>query len=143
MIGDLLDHSAMLKNLHHTIRMAADGLRQLLLHEWTLGIPPQHYLILCSIPHHGQRIELAVERTLFVDTAGIALALKGRARKTFPLCIRDDGDLAAVTIREGFRLQTVIDGLRNFLACKVRPKRAIDIGEPAADVTSKTDAAGH
>ena len=109
MVRDLLDYRALLKDLHDPFRMEANGLRQLILHERTFGIPREHHLILCCIPHQGQWIELAVERALLVDATGTALTFKGRTHKTFALRIRHDGNLTAIAIMEDFDLQTMID----------------------------------
>src|SRR5262245_24917595 len=103
-ICNLLHRGTLLKDFEYPLRMVANGFRQLLRHEGTLDIPPQHHLTATSIPHEGQRIELAVERPLLIDAASTALTLESRANIPRSLWIRHDDDLRAMTIREGLRL---------------------------------------
>src|SRR5512146_1843307 len=114
--------------------MDTNGFRQLLPHEGAFDIPPEQYLIMSRIPHHGQRIELTIERTLFIDAAGAGLAIEGGTQKTSPLRIRNDNDLTSGPIRKCPLVQTAFDGPGNFLTRKVGSKRAVGIGKPAADI---------
>lgn len=55
---------------HDPVCMALDLSRNLLPHEGTFRIPPQHYMAVRLVPHQRQRIKLTIERALFIHAAG-------------------------------------------------------------------------
>jgi hypothetical protein len=54
-----------------------------------------------GIPHERQGIELAVERTLSIETAGARLTLEGGTVKPFSVRIGHEGHLAALRVGKG------------------------------------------
>src|SRR6476646_2775681 len=100
MLGDLLHDGGLLQHRHQVIGVAADVFLHLHFHERAFPVPSENYLIMSGVPHKSQGIELSIERSVVVEAAGTALALKRGAVKPFSLCIRYQGYLTALHVRE-------------------------------------------
>ena len=70
MHNDLVMDDRLIELGHHSVGMVLNLSRNLISHERAFRIPPQQDLIVRFIPHQRQRIELAIERTLLIDTTG-------------------------------------------------------------------------
>jgi hypothetical protein len=122
--------------------MTANGFRRFPSEKRTFRIPAEHDLGVSGVPHEHQGIELAIERTLFVDTAGSAVRFKSRAMEPFSIRIRGEGHLAALRIGKGGGRESMGDGSSDFFLSEVRTQHAVGVRKPAANVTGATCAAG-
>src|SRR4029079_2381053 len=141
MLGDLFHDGGLLQHPHHVIGVAADGVRHLHFHERTYLVPSEDYLIMSGVPHKRQGIELAIKRSVVVETTGTAFALKGGAVKPFSIYIGYQGHLAAVRVRERGGREAVLDRPSDLLTREIWPQHAVGIREPAANLTAEACAA--
>ena len=141
MLGDLFHDGGLLQHPHHVIGVAANRFRHLHFHEWTFPVPSEDYLIMSGVPHKSQGIELAIERSVVVEAAGTALALKRGAVKPFSVCIRHQGYLTALHVRERGGRQAVLDRPSDLLTGEIWPQYAVGVREPAANLTAEACAA--
>src|SRR4026209_1020609 len=100
MLGDLFHDGRLLQHPHHVIGVAADGVRDLHFHERTFLVPSEDYLIMSGVPHKRQGIELAIKRSVVVEAAGTAFALKRGAVKSVSIGIGYQDHLDTVPVRE-------------------------------------------
>src|SRR6266545_4952114 len=90
-----VDHCIGPKESAHSLSVHGDGRRKGFTHEWALGIPTKHYMVMGGVPHQRQRIELAVQRPSLVDMTPATDRIKGGTQVSFSYGIRHEIDLRA------------------------------------------------
>ena len=109
--------------------------------EWAFGVPSHDHLLVFLVPHHRDRVEPAVQRTVVIDAALAAFRIERGTDEPFP--VRHEADFRSGVVRKGIGRYARSDGRLDLLSREVRAKRTLELRKTTAHIARRADRTGN